>query len=337
MIRPSLLRWSSAMALVGALALTGCSDDTQSSSDDGTPEAGPLSKILSAAWEEQDEDYYAKQQVETENLVAECMAAEGFEYIPQDYSSMTTTFSEDDWADRNTEEWVATNGYGMSMGMEPTEEPVDSEAEETQEWVDPNADYVDSLSESEMTAYSEALWGAPNTEMSEEDMEEYVYNWEDSGCQGAAQHEVSGGVEDINNDPRFEDLYEAMNEFYTSMQADPRIAELSAEWASCMADAGYTDFTTPDDAMMSISDAQNELYNWEGEMDEEYTGPSSEAIAELRELEIATAVADFGCKKKVDWDKTSQKVQFELEEAFVKDNKAALDEYVAAIQNANAK
>lgn len=334
MIRPSLLRWSSAMALVGVLALTGCSDDKKSSSDGSSPEEGPLSKILSATWEDQDQEYYDKQQVEVENLVAKCMAAEGFEYTPQEPMGSVTVFTEEDWANQNTEEWVAENGYGMSMGMEPTEEPVDPDGEGAEEWVDPNADYIASLSDTEETAYYEALWGPSDMEMTEEDMEEYVYNWEDGGCQGAAQHEVSGGLEDIYTDPKFEDLNEAMSELYTNALADPRITELSAEWSSCMADAGYTDFATPDEAMMSISDAQNELYNWEGEIDEDYTGPSSEAIAEVRKLEIATAVADFACKQKVDWDKTSQKVQFELEEAFVKDNKAALDEYVAAIQDA---
>ncbi|WP_157607319.1 hypothetical protein [Sanguibacter suarezii] len=334
MIRPSLLRWSTAMALVGALALAGCSDDTKQSSDGSSPDEGPLSKILGAAWEEEDADYYTKQQVEVENLVAECMATEGFEYTPQDYSSMQmASFDEEDWAARNTEEWVAKNGYGMSVGME-TEEPTDPDAEEGEEWVDPNADYVSSLSEGEMTAYYEALYGVQDTEMTEEDMEEYVYNWEEGGCQGYAQHEVSGEMDAIYTDPRFEDITEAMNDFYTTVQADPRVTELSSKWASCMADAGYTEFTTPDDAMMSINDAQNELYNWEGDFDEEYTGPSSEEIAELSELEIATALADFKCKQNVDWDKISQKVQFELEETFVKDNKAALDEYVAAIQDA---
>ena len=331
MIRPSLLRWSSAMALVGALALGGCSDDTTSSSDGSTPEEGPLSRIFSEAWGLQDQEYYDKQQVEVENLVAECMADEGFEYIPQDPSGMVGTLSEEDLADRNTEEWVAQNGYGMSM------EPVDPEAEPTQEWVDPNADYVASLSEGEMAAYQEALYGPQDMGMTEEEMEEYVYNWEDGGCQGAAQHEASGAMEDIYNDPKFEDLNEAMGDFYQTAQADPRIVELSAEWASCMADAGYTDFATPDDAQMSVINAGNELYNWEGGPDEEYTGPSSEAIAEVRKLEIATAVADFDCKQKVDWDKNYQKIQFDLEEVFVKDNKAILDEYAAAIQNAKSQ
>lgn len=332
MIRPSLLRTGASVALVGLLALAGCSDDKKSEGGDGKPEEGPLSKIINSAWGEQDQEFYEKQQVDVENLVAECMAAEGFEYVPQDYSSMVSVGA-DDFADQNTEEWVAKNGYGMTMGMEPEEE-VDPDAEPTDEWKDPNGDYVATLSEGEATAYYEALYGVQNTEMTEEDMEEYVYNWEDGGCQGSAQHEISGAMEDIYSDPQFEDINEAMSELYTAAQADPRVTEAAAEWASCMADAGYTDFATPEDAFSSINEAQNEMYNWEGDTGEEYTEPSAEQIAELRKLEIATAVADFACKQKVDWDKTVQKVQFELEETFVKDNKAALDEYVAAIQNA---
>ena len=332
MTRPSLLRWSTTMALVGALALAGCSDDTASSSDGSSSEEGPLSKILSAAWAEQDEDFYTKQQADIENLVAECMAAEGFEYIPQDNSSMVS-MSSDDFADQNTEEWVAKNGYGMTTSMDADESDPDAEPT-TDEWVDPNADYVATLSENEATAFYEVLYGAPDMDLTEEEMEDYVYNWEDGGCQGAAQHEVSGETDDIYNDPKFEDLNEAMSELYTTAQSDPRVTEASAQWADCMADAGYTEFTTPEDAFMSINDAQNELYNWEDQTAEEFTEPSSEDLAELRKLEIATAVADFACKQKVDWDKTTQKVQFELEETFVKDHKAELDEYVAAIQSA---
>ncbi|SDC36177.1 hypothetical protein SAMN05216410_1722 [Sanguibacter gelidistatuariae] len=285
---------------------------------------------MSAAFGEYDQEESTRQQAEVENLVAECMAAEGFEYTPQDYSSMSMSFNEDDFADMNTEEWVAKNGYGMSMGMEATEEPTDGEP--TQEWVDPNADYVATLSETEMTAFYEVLYGV-QPEMTEEEMETYEYNWEDSGCQGSAQHEISGDEQDIYSDPRFEDLMDSMNELYTSAQKDPRVVELSAKWADCMADAGFAEFATPDDAMTSVSEAQNELYSFEGEMAEDYTGPSSEAIAAFREIELSTALADFKCKESVDLAKISQKVQFELEEAFVKDNKAALDEFVAAVQD----
>lgn len=327
MFRPSHLRWTSALTLAGLLALTGCSDDKASGSDGSEPDEGPLSKILNAAWGEYDEEESNRQQAEVENLVAECMAAEGFEYVPQDFSSMSVSISEEDMEDMNTEEWVAKNGYGMSMGMETSEEPVD---EETEEWVDPNADYLATLSESEATAYYEVLYGV-QPEMTEEEMETYEYTWEDSGCQGSAQHEVFA-EQDIYTDPRFEDLTESINEVYSDSEKDPRLVELAAEWADCMADADFTDFATPQDAMTSVSEAQSEVYTFEGEMTEEYAGPSDEAIAKFRELELSTALADFRCKEKVDWDRVSAEVTFEREEAFVKDNKAALDEFVAAVE-----
>lgn len=330
MIRPSLLRLSSAVALVGLFALTGCSGDKKSGADGAKPEEGPLTKIMNAAWGDYDQEAANKEQIEVENLVAECMAAEGFEYTPQDYSSMNGTMvSSEDFEDQNTKEWVTKNGYGMSMHLDMTEEPTDGETQE--EWVDPNADYVASLSESEMTAFYEALYGV-QPEMTEEEMETYEYSWEDSGCQGSASHEISGDADDIFTDPKFEDLMESMSELYTAGENDPRMVELNGKWSDCMADAGYS-FATSMDAMNSVSEAQNELYNVEGEMTEEYTGPSDEAIAEFRELELSTALADFTCKESVDMIKVSQEVTFELEEAFVKDNKAALDEFVAAVQD----
>ncbi len=56
---------------------------------------------------------------------------------------------ETDMEEQNTEEWISKNGYGMwSYNEEPTEEA----DEEVEEWVDPNADYVASLSESAAAA-----------------------------------------------------------------------------------------------------------------------------------------------------------------------------------------
>lgn len=333
MIRSSLLRTSSAAALVGLLALTGCSSDKAAGTAAGAEE-GPLSKILSSAWGDYDEDENNRQQAEIENLVAECMVAEGFEYIPMDYSSMGGGMvTSVDMEDMNTEEWIATNGYGMTVQFpdETADEDL-SEDDPGMEFVDPNEDYIASLSETQQSAFYAALSGTMFDDMSEEDWENYVYSWEDNGCQGAAQHKVTGGAEDVYNDPKFTDLMEEIDDFYLAAGKDPRITEISAEWAGCMADSGYPDFASPEDAMMSVSEAQNELYSFTGEDPEEYIEPSAEALAKVRELEIATALADFKCKQKVDLDNKTAAINLELEEAFVKDHKAALDEFVTAMQ-----
>ncbi len=332
MNRPSLLRWSTAMALVGALALAGCADGAKPATEPtSAAEESPLTKLINGGWGPEEQDNFNRQQDEVENKVADCMAAEGFTYVPMK-SHSTETFTDDDMEDRNAKEWAAKNGYGMFVEEVPEESG--PEGEPTEEWVDPNAAYMNSLSETEMAAFEAALWGNM-WELTEEEMmdENYVYSWEDSGCQGAAQHEVfdTQGPED---EPRFAELMDSMGELYASVQTAPETVAAAAKWSDCMADAGYTGFTTVYDASQSVMDAGAALYDQEEGSDAEYTSPSDEAIAQLGELEIATAVADFDCREKVDWEAVNREVTLRLEEAFVKDNKVALDEYVAALESA---
>src|SRR5450756_2682173 len=63
--------------------------------------------------------------------------------------------------------------------------PVDPE----QQFVDPNQAYVEAMSASEQESYYLALYGPQSTQEYVEG-EEYVWNWEEAGCQGYAQNEV---------------------------------------------------------------------------------------------------------------------------------------------------
>lgn len=324
MIRLAFLRLSSTVALVGLFALTACSGDDKEGSDGAEPVDGPVTAILRAAWGDYGAGKRAGQDAEAENLVAECMATEGFEYVPRDDSSTGGTVSEEDVVDQNTEEWIAQYGYGIVMSWEMTNPTV--AGEEPVEQVDPNAAYLIALSESEAIAYHRTLYGKQPAQADEE-METSVDRWEDGGCWGWAQHEVAGEELAPTEDPRFTDLLESMSTIYTEGAKDPRVLDAAAEWADCMADAGYTGLTTPDSGANSL---------WAKTIFHDETGnsvtPSQAAIAEFRELEISTALTDFRCTEEVDWAGVRAQVHLEGEELWIKDNKVALDEYAAALQ-----
>lgn len=311
----------SASLFVALLLTAGCSGGT-GSPPTAEKEPGPLTAIMDATLGILDQEYYDTKQIESENLVAACMAAEGFEYVPHDNTGMAVRVDLDDFAGQDTKEWVTRNGYGMAMIMD---KPL-------KEWVDPNADYVASLSEAELAAYYEALIGTDNFSMTAEEEAAYQADWEGAGCRGAADHEVYRYQERLQ-DPQFEDVVEAMFALPSLTQKDPRIVALSTRWADCMADAGYPGLATPDDAVASVSRAQNELYK-DGIDLGTGIGPSDEDLAAFRELEISTALADFACQEEVDLIRVTAEVTLELEEAFVQDNKAALDEFVAAVESA---
>ena len=156
------------MMTAGVLALAACSQGGgQQSGNTANEEApmGPLDKYLSVLWEGQDytQEHYDKIDLQREELMAECMAKEGFEYVPN-ANSGTTVMSDDDqegpaW---DSLEFAQQYGYGVfdwpgSSGDD--EAPVDEEI-----YVDPNEGYVNSLSPSEQEAYYATLYGEPQFE-----------------------------------------------------------------------------------------------------------------------------------------------------------------------------
>jgi hypothetical protein len=283
-----------------------------------TYEDSPLSKYLEAVNGVWDEERAAKEQQEVEELVATCMTEEGFEYTPVDHSQFISI--NEDMEERGTEEWVAANGWGMVQ----TQEDMDEQQAQAEEFVDPNQPYVESLSPTEQEAYFATLYGTPPTEEEMGEDGSYEYNWETAGCQGAAQHELQG--DSYWEDERFAGLVEDMNALWEDLPKRPEIVELNQKWSDCMADAEYPGLELRQDAQMQISEEMNAF--WEGQENPE--PPSEEQLAELKEKEIAMAIADFHCAKELDYDTTQFTAQFALEQQFIDDHKAELDELVAA-------
>ena len=321
----------SAMAAL-ALLLSGCSgsDAEATGSSDSAEQDSPLSKYLSAVWggdlsPEEQEQKFAEEQRKQEELVAECMQEQGFEYTPA--TDTGTYFSGDgtEWKP-DDREWVAQYGYGA------VKSPFSEEPAPEEEFVDPNADYVASLSESEQTAFYEALHGPmPDEEEMSEDGS-FEYDWTQAGCQGAAQHEVAG--EDLSQSEEFKPLFDAINDLYTDTPSWPGMAELDAEWATCMDAAGEGGFANPTEAQNSIYDEMNKIYeNVDMSEDGMPTGePDQAAIDELAEREVELALVDLECREETDYRDRSAEITREVEQQFIDDHKAELDALVAAAE-----
>jgi len=252
------------------------------------------------------------------------MQDEGFEYTPQDTSGMIRSFDES--ADDGMPAWDSLEfaeqyGYGATTSEDM---PMNQGADE--EWVDPNADYVATMSETERQAFYEALYGPPtmsgeptDEEIAEAEAEEY--DWTTAGCQGKAQHEVYEAGQ-IWDDPEFKDLTDAMNELWQDTQTDERTTQAYAKWAECMADEGY-DFANPQEAQESIYTLTNEV-----PFDEETGTQDAAALAEIREQEISTAVADRTCQDSTGSGRAALEAQFAIEQDFIDAHKDELDAMV---------
>ncbi|MFE7845517.1 hypothetical protein ACFUTX_10045 [Microbacterium sp. NPDC057407] len=296
--------WASAAL---ALVLSGCA--ATPAAEEGEP-VSPLEKYLGAVWgtdmsEEEQQEHFARQMREREELVAACMTEQGFDYIPETQAGQVGEGPSWEPDDRK---WVAEYGYGY-VNM-----PEDPGAEET--YVDPNADYVESLPQSEQDAFYEALYGPQTADGSETD-------WS-AGCSGQADAQMG---DDPAQAEEFQPVYDALSEMYTEVESRKEIVDLNAKWAACMDDAGHPGYTAQGDASESIMKRSDELFAESSE-----GIPDESAMDELAKDEVELALVDLECREKVNYRDEFQRVQFAVEEEFIEDHKPMLDKMVAAAE-----
>ena len=185
---------------------------------------------------EQVQAFYERQERRVQDLIAQCMAGEGFEYIPAVRPAPDFAFGAVDEV-----EYARERGFGITTFVD--EESVAFESGE--EWTDPNRAIVDALSDSERQAYHDTLYAPPEPTGTETDPETgavtEVYEGYGEGCQGRAYEEVYAADE-------FTELYEQLDleSMWERAEADPRMRDLSDEWSRCMGGRGY-DYDDPDD------------------------------------------------------------------------------------------
>lgn len=326
-----------ALATASVLALAACaggsSPQSGAGAGAGTQEEGPLDAYFSALWsqEEWTQERMDEENLQREELIAQCMAKEGFEYIPNTNSGGTVWSGDDyDGPAWDSLEFAQKYGYGV------VEWPGSSEMEEAanfEEYVDPNQGYIESLSESEQQAFHETLWGAPQDyeEPLDGEEENFEYSWEDNGCWGWAENEINSSNSAANawEDPEFEELFSAMEELWNVGVDSPDMIAANQEWAACMEESGFPGFATPDDAMTSMYEQQNQIYEDASTDGEEWVEPDRALFDALQAEEIAMATADWKCKDKVNYVTRQQKVDFQAQQEFVDTHREQLDALVA--------
>lgn len=323
MSRPLML---AGLVAAAALVLTSCSGDSESDSSPSW-EDSPLGKIMSQAYgydpdPDAMQERFQAEEKQRQELMAECMSEQGFEYVPHTPAGMFD-WSGDEY-DPESEEWVSQWGYGAVDW--PGRDEMVNPGEEDQ---DPNQKHVEEMSESERQAYYEALYG-PQPDPSEiEEDGSYEWNWETAGCQGKAQHELQ--AENPLESDEHKQLMEAINAFYMESAESPEMADIDAKWASCMADAGHDGFTRQQDAAESIYQELNTYYESQSEAAQAEEGvqqPSPEDDPELKKIqeqEVELALADLKCREKTNYRDEQMKVQYKLEEQFISEHKAEFD------------
>lgn len=284
-----------------------------------------LSSVFTAgnspdATPEEQQAFRNEREQRRQELVAGCMKEQGFEYVPV-LAPDAQPAEAVDWRP-DDRDWVEKYGYGVVRN--PYQ---DAPGPEPSEPIDPNQSYLDSLTEAEQEAYFEALNGNPRPVT--EGAEAPEWTWEDSGCFGRAYHEIEGKDpwQQAENQP----IMEALRSLYDQIQSGPEFAELEADWAACMAEAGHPGFTKQLDALNSIYQLTDRY--WEdssakddgSEQDPTPGTMQDPTYAKLSEQEIPLALADLECRQKTDYRQTQLRIRFVAEEQFVADHAEELD------------
>ena len=257
----------------------------------------------------------------SEEIIAACMAEQGFDYIPVPRPGTHLLASEftPDGIWRGSREFAER--YGLGLSTPPTMADIDASWND-QPWHDPNAARLEEMSPAEREAWDIALNGDWTTWGADVDVL-------DMGCSGLAEHTVMGMPDEQSP---FAALEREMNTVRERVYDDPRARDLNAEWAVCMAEAGHGGLHASRGHHSfghELGDEWDRLNGWGEYQTAEETVPDRAAVAAFREREIALAVADFDCREALDFDARLTEISHEHEQQFVDDHRAELEAFAA--------
>ena len=311
------------MAAGLAVALAAC---TAAAPDGGGDQwSSPLGEYLAAAWglgmtsEERTQQLHDRLR-QQEELVARCMAEQGFEYVP--YVDLVDV----DFVERRPDdrEWVAEWGFGIvRQALSPA-------ADEPQEAVsNPNTERVAGYSPAQRAAWEKALFGDLDA-MGVGDDGVVVWDANLGGCRGWATRQVDG-EHDLLARPEFIPLVDALFEFYGQVhwdQTSPHLAEAVREWAACMTIAGHGGFRNPRALQEYLGDRLDRLGLHEIEGDPWQYRP----LRALAEYEVTVALADFDCRAEIDFDARAAAAREAAELEFIEAHRDQLTALRAAAE-----
>jgi hypothetical protein len=234
---------------------------------------------------------FEDQQRLLEEQVATCMRALGWEYTPVDYSQFDTY--QDPFADLSEEEFREQYGYGISTFLGIEDELFGGP---DVEFVDPNQEYVMSLTPVEQEAFYADLHGVWEEPEIDPDTGEYPndYFGPETGCYPEAEREIYG-----NPGETFGALDEAFMELEQRIQSDSRMVEALAGWSTCMQEGGYS-FSTFEDAFIYLDEKMQPI--WEQDYVEPFEGMSEAEIEEFFATTSPEEQEDFFRQFEPDFD-----------------------------------
>ncbi|SJN08053.1 hypothetical protein FM113_00645 [Leucobacter sp. 7(1)] len=320
--------------LLALFLLTGCSamPDTPAAADTG-PLAEYLSPLLTS--QEASEEAARIEHERAQELTAECMRAEGFDYTPRPFTGGPITgamIGGVPTSETDAEAEAFARSYGYGIVEDPDFDAAIAAADAAgSELVDINGDYLASLKESEQDAYWETLNGSPlsDEELQAELEDANTTEIKGRGCAGEAldiARSEQAGTMVARDDPEFADLFEAERRLNEPLDpeapSNEDLVALNEVWTQCMVKVGHSTYTSPTHARNTLGQDFEQMQSDAGELEQIVSQSEQERF---QALEIEVASADLECRKSADYDAELTRITHELEQEFVDEYRTELE------------
>lgn len=279
-----------------------------------------------------------------EEVLAVCMAEAGFEYVPDRAAGMVTggvalgmegPFPE-----------AEDYGYGFSLeGPDGTSPQLWQDAVPSE--TDANEAYRLALSPQAQAEYGIAMDGdfSEYSPFFEQVMAgELEYDASRAGCSGRASQEVY--PDGAAGPAELAEVKEAVSAMWGRLQEDSRVRATLPAWSTCMQDAGYDGMTEIIDAVNRLPVIFDEWQDTYADATAGHTGVTDyevvkesipDALRELRDAEIALAVADATCREESGYVAAYLGAQADIAQEILDTYRADLDTWVAWAQDQQAE
>lgn len=296
--------------------------------------------------------YWDSRDAAEQEAISVCMHEQGFTFLPRVLTSTTFERPAGTFIPADSREWAQAFGFGIttvndpgvSIGRWGSTIESDPEVWRRQE------ELLAEMSHAEQVAFDLALNGNRDRIRELEGMGRSDFTREQAlelGCQNFVRWQEL-------QVPTTEDTFsgirtEALEGFGQIVQSDARVLQLNQNWANCMAQAGFSAWATPIDITTLTNDERNfwageppfdaELYlNWDWENLPD--GPPQEELlnrAEMRQREIALAVASWDCRDSLNYDAAMRDINLDLQQQFVDRHWLALEDWARAVESGTAR
>jgi len=283
-----------------------------------------------------------------EEYIAACMAEQGFTYIPNVAAPPAVRYLAGPRL--GTREFAERFGFGVAADFRGGQ---DATVQRDLTVSAENLELLAAMSQVEREAWNEAYFGMLLTPVEPGTIRDAA----SFGCVERGLQVVAGWFQtDI---PEFSAIATEVGRFREAVAVHPHTLALNAEWANCMAAAGFGRLANPFQLESALWTEWTLLSDWSRleeiiagwdwaalpdgppgwTVDEDGVGTlvlDADAAASFQDREFALALADVDCREALDFDARALVINHQLQREFVDANRNELEAWATFVENRRA-